>query len=314
MNEKLVNLRQAWVNFQSSRWRRVAQIVFVGLTLALMFNSFASSLAEVDFSAQFDSASLFMGLMLTWIAFWMGTLAWGEIVQAIIPDVPFSLSIKYHLIATMVKYLPGLGWHQASKAIQFHRGGVLVKQAVFPIALEPTLTILTQITVVAQVAYSSRTRLLGASISDDLMLGVVCALWILCVIGPFFVYHGAKGISKSRYKVVLHLWAAQVFDIVGTLVLGLALWFIIRAMTPLTLDLLSYCVITSNLSFVIGLLVIFAPMGLGARELAMSTLLQAILPIPQSIAVAVLSRLVAIAAEFLSVVPVITTDLWRLKK
>ncbi len=99
---------------------------------------------------QFDWISLVIGLLLAWVAMWMGTFAWGEILRASHPDVPYRDAINYDLVSLAAKYLPGFGWQQVSKVFQLHRGGVSARQTWQPVALEFVLVILIGLAIAVQ--------------------------------------------------------------------------------------------------------------------------------------------------------------------
>jgi hypothetical protein len=255
---------------------------------------------------QFDFASLCTGLLLTWLAFYLGTFAWAEIVRALHPAVPYLQAIEYHLLSVATKYLPGVGWYQVSKVVQLYRGGVPASQTPLPVALEVALIVLTGlVTAFQSLSLSSQTML---TLSFSLQLAVALVLLMMCALLPWAVLRLVNRGPVSRIsarELVLHLYLAELLDTIGWLTFGLAFWFIIRALGPLRLDALPYCIATLALSVMAGIAVIIVPNGYGIRELTMSTLLQAILPIPSSIVIALASRMVLVAAEFLGVLPVI---------
>ncbi len=113
---------------------------------------------------------------------------------------------------------------------------------------------------------------------------------------------------------MLHLYFAELLDIIGWLSLGFSLWFSIRGFAPLHIEAFYYCIITLILSFLAGLVVVFAPNGFGVREVVMFTMLQTVLSVPSSIIVAFMFRIISILAELLGVLPVLLRKIgWRQK-
>ncbi|MBM3127432.1 MAG: MFS transporter [Chloroflexi bacterium] len=307
MPEQVTRLRAVWVRVTSSPWYRIVQIMALGLAIGLMLRVLVLGILQLDMAnLQFDFASLGIGLLLTWLAFYLGTFAWAEIVRAIHPAVPYFQAIEYHLLSVAAKYLPGVGWYQVSKAVQLYRGGVPASQIPLTVALEVALIVLTGLATAFEIlSLASQTVL---ALSFDLQLGVAFVLLMMCALLPWAVLRLINRGPVSRISargLVLHLYLAELLDTIGWLTFGLAFWFIIRALGPLGLDALPYCIATLALSVVAGLAVIVVPNGYGIRELTMSTLLQAILPISSSIVIAIVSRIVLVAAEFLGVLPVI---------
>lgn len=308
MLEKVTQWRAVWTRFIASPWYRVIQIATVGLSIGLMLRALMASLSQIDLANYvFDPAAFFISLLLTWIAFYLGTFAWGEVVRALHPELPYLRAIEHHLLSVSIKYLPGVGWQQVSKMTQLHYlSDVPTNWTVFTVILELGLIVLTGLTVALQISTLTPRIMLG--LSPELQSGIALVLWTLCIVLPPAVLNLVgrqigKGVDPKRF--MFHLYLAELLDAIGWLTFGLALWFVIRAIDPLPLHALPYCVTTLILSVVTGLIVVIVPNGYGVRELTMSTLLQTILPIPSSIIVALASRIILVAAEFLGVLPVI---------
>lgn len=315
MKERLVRLYRGWKNFESSVWYRVAQIGVIALSLGLMLRTLLSPLSQVaSGDLHLDAIALLIGLLLTWAAFGMGTLAWAEIVQALQPEIPYLRAIEYHLLSVVTKYLPGVGWQQVSKAIQLHRGGVPVSRTWAPVSLELALLVLTGLATALQTLTFVHITIPRLQFGWEAYWGIALVVWILCATTPFVVRGLAQVTTPAgARRFVFHLYLAELFDLGGWLVFGAGLWFIGKGVAALPLQVLPYCVLALTVSMIVALVVIIVPNGYGIRELTMSTLLQAILPPPASITVALLSRVVLVMAEFLGVLPLllISPRLWR---
>ena len=257
---------------------------------------------------QFNMISLLIGQLLVWIAVWMGTFAWGEILRALHPDVPYRDAINYHLVSLAAKYLPGFGWQQVSKVFQLHRGGVSAKRTWQPVALELVLVILVGLALTVQLLSSTREAVFGLTAAPGLKLGLAVLLWMSCAVIPVVVlmFTSKQSSKPTRVKeFLLHLWFAELLDLGGWLALGLSLWFIIRGMAPLSINVINYCIISLILAYLAGLVIVFVPYGLGVREAVMYTMLQRVLPVSLSIIVALIFRIVTVLAELLGVSPIL---------
>jgi hypothetical protein len=266
---------------------------------------------------QFNLISLLIGLLLAWVALWMGTFAWGEIVRALHPEVTYRNAINYHLVSIAAKYLPGFGWQQVSKVLQLYRGGVPASQTWQSVALELILVILVGLAIAVQFLSATREAILGLVAAPSLKLSIAVLLWLCCAVIPIIVWRFAslrKSIQTTAREFLLHLWFAELLDIIGWLSLGLSLWFTIRGLAPLPLSVLPYCIITLILAYVAGLAIVFVPNGFGVREAVMFTLLQSVLPVPASIIVALTFRIISVLAELLGVFPILVKNIWRRQK
>lgn len=280
----------------------------------------ALAVSLIQFKAvrvQFNLVSLLIGLLLAWVALWMGTFAWGEIVCAMHPEVTYRNAIRYHLVSIATKYLPGIGWQQVSKAFQLHSGGMPASQTFLPVASELGLVVLVGLAIAMQILSVTKQAILGLVVAPGLMLGISVLFWFGCAIAPTAVRKlGGGGTSRqiTTKGFLFRLWFAELLDAIGWLALGLSLWFTIRGFFPLPFVSLPYCIITLILSFVAGLAIVFVPNGFGVREAVMYTLLQSVLSVPTSIIVAFTFRIISVLAELLGVFPVLVTYIWRRRK
>jgi uncharacterized membrane protein YbhN (UPF0104 family) len=65
------------------------------------------------------------------------------------------------------------------------------------------------------------------------------------------------------------------------------------------------------ISFIGGIAIVFVPNGFGIREAIMYTMLQSVLPIPVSIIVALIFRVVSVLADLLGVFPTLVKNIWQ---
>ena len=306
----MIWLRAARRRYRASPWRRLVEFAILGLSLALMAHALILNLSQIDFAGlRFDISYLLAALFAAWVALWIGAFAWAEIVRALCPDVPYLQLLKYHLLSTITKYLPGLGWMQVSKAIQLHRSGVPLRRTTVALFLEVGLVILTGLALAAQIVSSMPERILGVTFYHPLLrFGIPILLWGVCVTVPFVLFRFVLRRTftpTERRRLALHLWSAQLLQLVGWLVLGAAFWLMGNTIFDLSLNLIPYCVVAIVISFVVSLIVIIVPNGLGIRELTMSTLFQVIMPVAVAVTVALMSRAVLVVAELLGALPVV---------
>jgi hypothetical protein len=96
------------------------------------------------------------------------------------------------------------------------------------------------------------------------------------------------------YPSILKLFVGHCFSWV---LMSLALFAAAEAVHPLDLSLLPAMGGVVTISYVFGLVVPFAPAGLGAREGATAFMLATMMPLPAAGATSVLYRVVGILAE-----------------
>jgi hypothetical protein len=278
----------------SNKWWRVIGILFILLSLGLMGRNLVLNLSQLKtVQIQFNLISLLIGLFLA---------------------LQYRDAINYHLVSIAAKYLPGLGWQQASKLYQLYQGGVPTSQTWQSATVELILIVVVGLTVAIQLIIAIGWNIPGWLSTPGFRMSVAGLLWVCCAVAPIVVLQLTKK-RNSRLKVrkgfLLHLWFAELLDIVGWLTHGLALWFIIGGVTHLSLDLIPNSIITLIISFIGGLAIIFVPNGFGVREAIMFTILQGFLPISLSILVAIIFRIVSIVADLLGVFTALAINIWR---
>jgi hypothetical protein len=84
------------------------------------------------------------------------------------------------------------------------------------------------------------------------------------------------------------------------LLLGLALWSIGAAISPLALSAVSLFIFAMTTSLLVGLAALFVPVGIGVREGIMVLILSARIPASEALAVAAVSRLLIILSEIIA--------------
>lgn len=309
MSKRGAWVRTAWARFQSSFWRRTLEVALVIVALALMVRALAASLSQLDISnLRIDLPSLLIAVFITLVTVWIGAFAWGAIVRALHPEVPYLTAVQQHLLSLPTKYLPGFGWQQVSKAVQLHRSGISMDRTAVAVLIEIGLVILTGLATAAQLLGYAQDRIPGLTLDPTFHFFVTTLLWLACLLAPLILFRLAmrsRSSSVERNRLVLYLWLAELLQIIAWLTFGSALWFTARTIVPLSIDVLPYCIVTLIVSFIVSLLIFIVPNGIGVRELTMSTLLQVITSVPLSITLAVMSRVVLVVAEFLGALPIL---------
>jgi hypothetical protein len=285
--------------------KRPIQIAIVLSSMGLMLYTLVSSSSRLDTSTlQFDWLSVLVGLLFTWIAFWLGACAWVSIIRALQPEISPRDAIRYHLLSVATKYLPGPGWQQLSKALQLYQHGLSSRQVWALVALEIATMLLTGLATAMQIMALGERPLFGFEIGPGAKLALLVLSGSVYVGLPAVVWQVRSGkATTGRIKAIfaLWLWGAEILDVISWLALGTSLWWIARGLVPLSTDAWSPCVVTSIVSFIVGFVVIVAPNGWGIRELTTAALLQFIVPVPANVIIPLASRVVLVAAEFLGV-------------
>jgi glycosyltransferase 2 family protein len=302
----------AWKAMRSRPWWRVIQVGVVAACFCLMLYVLATNWAKVDFSSfRFNPVRFLAALAAGCVPVWLGALAWAEAVQAFCPDISYMDAIKFHLLSMPMKYLPGGALNQVNKAVQLSRAGVKTKLIVILIGLDVGLIIFTGITVIAQILMVMPQKI--GFLSPAALTGLAVLLGGICLGLPvvlFELFKSERHASVTRKWFMIHFWRVELLDFVGWLSLGVTLWLVVGSVLPSTaLALLPYIILTVAASLIVSLVVVFAPNGMGVREATMFMLLAFFVPAPTALAASVISRVVFVASELVSFLPLLLASL-----
>jgi len=284
------------------RWWRLAQVFLGVLVVALAARHLVRNWAE--FRAQqveFTVAPLWLGLAALTVvaAFAMLIETWRRVVISQGERLTVRAAARIWLLANLGKYLPGKIWAIAGAAVLAERAGVRRTVAVTAALVLQALALGSGVVVVgltsgafhpgSWVAYGAGILGAAALIVVALLCTRPALTWIqrrlpagwpvLEPVGP--------GVALAGLAVNAVAWGCY----------GASLVFLARGLTPDAVPdwQLATAVFTS--SYLIGLLALFAPAGLGPRESMFILLLAGPLGLKPAVGLAAASRILFTLAE-----------------
>lgn len=228
-----------------------------------------------------------------------GVYVWGRVLRRFDPVVPrFPTLLRIWFGSALARYVPGAIW-------QFVAAAQLARVA----GLVPAILL---ISMLVHVGFS----LLAAAIIAALTLphhpsiptgpvGIVGILAVaLLLVHPAVIGGMVRIVARLSRKGTL-VWGGSWLDGVELLILSILGWalyggaFVLFAAAIVELPSGAALPLAgvNALSFLAGYLVVFAPAGLGVREVSMTVLLAGFLPAGVAALLAVASRLWTVAAE-----------------
>jgi hypothetical protein len=233
------------------------------------------------------------------LAFLSNVGGWALIIGRLGGSRSFRKNAEIYCLAAHGKRLPGLFWYVAGRAYLYEREAIPVSVTVQSSVWEMVLLLLSGLTVYAaflpfypEIRYAS---------FDYFLLAAIPLLLITLSSSAFqrllrWLRRGQEETKTTqigkRDKV---LWFT-VYSL-GWLAGGSILYFLARAVSPVSLSLLPACWGFVALSGVIGAMAFFLPGGMGAREVSLSLLLSSYIPLPVAIALALLFRVWILVGE-----------------
>lgn len=288
-NQTVVILKRIWP------WiRRAAVLVAVVLLVRLVVNNaaeFQSSLQHLDYPF------LVLSVILSGLGFFVSSLAWRSLLGA--QGVPMNArqawwSSTYSFI---FRYLPGAVPGVAARVGVMRQMGIRVAHGSWNVMIEMGLS-----ACVALVFFLIGGW--GGSAPAWLRWLTVAGL-VLGVFGMLLLSTSVFRAWRERFRLPTLIGARiplmLIWFTVVWLTFGLAHWCLVKAVG--LENNIGFFPVTGAYAFswVVGLVAVFTPSGLGVREAAMISLLQPSLG-PAAIVFALLSRFIFTAGELLNIV------------
>ncbi|MDA2936693.1 YbhN family protein [Acidobacteria bacterium AH-259-A15] len=281
------------------RWLlRGVTVVFIGVAsyfIAVRVRANWDEIARFQFTVQ----PIWLGcsLVILCLAFLWFAFGWEQILRRM--RYRFSLLAVLHIWykAQLGKYVPGFLWHVVGRA---HWGRAIGLP--WPVAVSST--VLEAILMIIGAAVVSST-VLPVYIQISWFGDITRYVFLLPIALIFFlhpavlnrglrlVHPSAEGLDLC-YSDILYLLAVYVMRWV---LAGTAFILLVQAVYPLPLGEWPFLAASFALAWAVGFITVFAPGGIGVREVVLVALLETVMPTATAVIVALLSRLWWIAAE-----------------
>ena len=239
---------------------------------------------------------------------------WTFVLRALRQPLPARTCVRIWLTAEACRWLPGSIWNYGSRAVQAKRAGLTTGVAAASVALELALTMAAWflVAVLFVLVHNDWASRLQVAAPRGLMSVVVpSCLVALLMVGLVWRWAGRWIADRLRHvasqlKTVLDLrphgrWSAValVYYVGMVLFQGVVLVCVSRAL-PFADTIPSSVLVGANaVAWLIGFFAFMAPGGLVVREGGLAAILVAWLPWEQAFALAIVWRLLQMAAELL---------------
>lgn len=226
-------------------------------------------------------------------------MAWRDLLADLGSRLPMPAAVRVMSVVQLAKYLPGSVWAMAAQVelgreyrVPRHRGvsAVLVSLAVtLGVALATAAAVLPLASAGAARHYwwaLAFTPVIAVCMWPPMLGWLLDRALVLARRQPLDRRPSAAGIARVVG------WAA-----LGWLLWGMQAWLLVRDLTGLGTRALPIAIGGYALAWSAGVLIVPAPGGVGARELALIAVLAPIMPRGAALAVALVSRAVMTAAD-----------------
>jgi uncharacterized membrane protein YbhN (UPF0104 family) len=268
----------------------VAVAVFVWRSFARHWAEFRA--LEIDLV--FNVGLIALAALTVWITYALLIEAWRGLVIGWQQPIGRRAAARVWLVSNLGRYLPGKFWSVAGLAVLASRAGVSGWAATGSALAMQALALGTGAVVVAFAAPQSASPIqLAAAVG----VAAVC-VWVL--VSPTL---GARLLKAVRPEAEFRPLAARValsaalVMLVAWVAYGAALWLLARGLLPGSALTLRGAVGVFAAGYIVGLLALFAPGGVGVRELVLVALLTPRVGPGGAVALAVASRLLLTVCE-----------------
>ena len=242
--------------------------------------------------------------------------AWHWLLRAFNTKKTFLINLRVYALSSLPKHIPGLVMYVTSRTLLYEEQGVNASVVLVATATETVM--------LAMSGFIS--AILIFSLRGDLpdQFAILRYLAPLSIIGLVVLFVWAPGGTRFLDKIIkrwrkddptIQLERSALFVCLGWMFLawvggGILLWLLIRAISPIGLDLLPMMIGIWGAAGAISLTIGIGVQGLGLREVTLAALLSLIVSPIIAIVVALAFRLSLTIGEFLwvFVISIFTRD------
>jgi uncharacterized membrane protein YbhN (UPF0104 family) len=282
------------------KWLWAAQLVVAAVVVVLVGNALAHNWAEfraLHLSLSVQPLWLVASVAAVFVTYALQVEAWRILLAGWNQHLSFGAAARTWSLANLGRYVPGKVWSVAGLVVLAQRSGVQAAPAAASAFVSQAIAVGSGAAVVAAVTphATSPLRLAAAGLAAVVTVGVL--VWPPTARWLGRLANASAPVEPLRPAAAL---AGSALSAISWLTYGGAFWLLARGLLPdMTLPLATAAGVFA-LGYILGWLALFAPGGVGVRELVFVGLLTPFLGGGGALAVSVASRVLLTATEALS--------------
>ena len=279
------------------RWLWVVQALLVGLVVWLVSRSIAGNWQEfraLRLPLEVRLPEIALSLAAVWLTFAIQIESWRRILAGWGYRLPYLVAARVWCLANLGRYIPGKIWSIAGLVVLAQRAGVPAARATASAVVSQALAIGAGAALAAAAAPGTASSLglgiavLVACLTISALVWQRPAQWLARLVGA------SMPVQPLPISTVL---IAGALTSVAWLSYGAAFWLLAKGLIPAAeLSPVTAAGIFA-LGYILGWLTLFAPGGLGVRELVLVGLLTPVLGGGGALVVSLGSRILLTSAE-----------------
>ncbi len=265
-------------------------VLFVGRSLYLNWEE----LSALDLSLRIRPLWLLSALVTVWITYALLIDAWRRILVGWRQQLGYGTAMRIWCLSNIGRYLPGKVWSVAALAVMASRAGVAGWSAAASALVMQVLAVGTGALVVSVGAPGVATPVALACAGLIAAAVVFSLVWeplgkrIVGIVRPGTEYHSIP------FRTML---VSSAVTLMSWIAYGMAFLMLARGIFPgVQLSLLQSTGVFAA-GYIVGLLALFAPGGVGIRELVFVALLAPLVGSGSAVALSIASRLLLTVTE-----------------
>lgn len=294
---------------RTTLWRAtqiVVGVAVVALAVGAVAGNWAAFRAQpLDWHIRW--LPLLGSVAIVWACYALLIEAWRRVVCSLDAELRFLPAARIWTVASLGKYVPGKLWAVAGAAVMATRAGVAAGTAVMAAVILQVLAVLSGVIMVAALG-PGRLRAAGPGVDLAILLaGAAAIAGVVALAWPPAVQWGSR-LLPSRFRGLRPIPpGALALALAANLVAwaGYGLAFVLLAhglLDQIPLDWRTATLVFTS-SYLVGLVALFAPAGLGPREGLLVLLLTGPLGPKVALALAVATRLQLTCTELGAALP-----------
>jgi glycosyltransferase 2 family protein len=291
-------------------WWRVAQIALALVVVGIAVRKLAINWTELraqDIVWSVRPLALVASALIVWSAYALLIEAWRRVVVSMQQRLAYGDAARICMVSNLGKYIPGKVWAIAGNAVLAQRAGVEPHAAVAAAILNQALAIGSGVILVSVLSPAALRAYGNGYVVTTLVLGAVAIIAVLTLTSPRalrLVQRVLPGsippLAPVSLGVMLGSLAVNALAWVGY---GIAFLVLARGLTPDASLGWTQATTVFTISYLVGLVALFAPGGVGVRESAFTLLLAPPLGLKLAVALALATRVLLTVTELGAAAP-----------
>jgi hypothetical protein len=292
------------------RWWRAVQVALALLVVGVAVRKLAvnwAALREQSIGWSVRPLWLVASVLIVWAAYALLIEAWRRVVVSMRQRLDYGAAARICMVSNLGKYIPGKVWAVAGNALLAQRAGVEPHAAVAGAILNQALSVGSGVILVAVIGPAALRAYGGGYVLATIVLGALAILAVLTLTSARALRLLQRALPASFPPLTPVPPTVMVGSLVANAIAwggyGIAFLALARGLTPDAVLSWSQATTVFTISYLVGLVAVFAPGGVGVRESAFTLLLAPPLGLKLAVALALATRVLLTITELGAAAP-----------